>query len=155
MTSGLSSELQTLARARAAALVPPPRRQPWASGLVWSGASFLLLSGYATLIGAGSGNATLIALATALVIGGIAFADGVARNRRNQSEYQESLAYLKVFGVGMYEGDALDSFGNAAAGQRVGTPAIASARSADPPKRNKTVTRQRRKRAVVTARPSP
>lgn len=155
MTSGLSSELQTLARARATALVPPPRRQPWASGLVWSGASFFLLSGYALLIGARSANATYIALATALAIGAIAFADGVARNRKNLSEYKESLAYLKIFGVGMYEGAALDSFGNAAASQRGAPPAKASDASAAPPKRRKTESRPRRKRAGVTAQPSP
>jgi hypothetical protein len=154
MTSGPSSELQTLARARAAALVPPAQRQPWAAGLVWAGASLLLLSGYAALIGARSASATYIALATALVIGGLAFADAVAKNRRNQSEYQESLAYLKIFGAGMYEGDVLDSFGKAAAGRRLDPPAKATG-SPRAPKRRKAEPQPRRKPAAVTSQPSP
>jgi hypothetical protein len=155
MSGGNSSELLTLARARAAALVPPPRRQPWTSGLAWAAASFFLLFAYAVLIGAQSENATYIAAATALVIGGIAFVDGALKYRRNQSEYQEALAYLKIFGVGLNDGAELDSFGNALESKRAIPLGKADAVSEAPPKRAKTGSRPKRKRAVSTTQPTP
>jgi hypothetical protein len=155
MRAGISSELLTLARARATALVPPPRRQPWLSGLVWAAASFVLLSIFAALIGARSANATTITAAMAVVIGAIAFADGALKYRRNQSEYQEALAYLKIFGVGMNDGAEFDSFGNAVESKPAIPLGKADAVSAAPPKRAKTGSRPRRKRAVSTGQPSP
>jgi hypothetical protein len=155
MRAGISSELLTLARARAAALVPPPRRQPWTSGLAWAAASFVVLYIYAALIGARSANATYIAAAMAVVAGAIAFVDGALKYRRNQSEYQEALAYLKIFGVGMNDGAELDSFGNAVESKRAIPLGKADAVSEAPPKRAKTVSRPRRKRAVSSTQPTP
>ena len=117
--------------------------------------SLFLLSGYAALIGARSANATYVAVATALIIGAIAFADGVARNRKNEREYQESLAYLKIFGAGLYESEPLDSFGKSAAGRPVDPHAKPGTRPARAPKARKKEPRPRRKPAVETAQPSP